>query len=467
MPKKLLENAAAEKEANDVGMRYMNSSDVLKDMKRDYGSAVDGIKVHDDSIANAKVTAAGRDGIASGKDIYMREGSLSSHRPEVKGLLAHEVTHVMQQGNSTSKSVEYGSEQGGLFDWFKGIFGKKKIQISEPTLIAQTSYSQAQLTEEDKAFAAEYARRFADVSQNESQYLSQSATLRAKQDAAGSTMAPDDVEAIKRYTLPQGQDGSSTRDFTDLGGMIMYQMVKENPKLLAQSGLARKALTTGYNTSMRQRIHEVSGRDLVKQRSVFRGNDVGELSTLNLVTRAMFPEGYVDSLIAKDDQPFSKTELGDLSGLSPDMQAKALDRKKTDRAMSQVVSDIGEEGPLSEIGEMLADTRGAFSGSDFFDSDEEASAMMMNNLILRAVGGELNEKAAKIREQGVKVSGKGMGMKEEVTDQSKVDLAKKYTGRTAGMMKALAAPFANDQQRKSNGILQALRSRMSRRFVRR
>ncbi|MCR5279984.1 MAG: DUF4157 domain-containing protein [Lachnospiraceae bacterium] len=143
MPKKLLENAAAEKEANDVGMRYMNSTDVMKDMRRDYGSAMDGIRVHDDSIANAKVTEAGRDGIASGKDIYMRAGSLSSHAPEVNGLLAHEVTHVMQQSNSADQSVEYGSEQGGLFDWFRSLFGRKKREDE-----------MAPATEQDQSMAA-------------------------------------------------------------------------------------------------------------------------------------------------------------------------------------------------------------------------------------------------------------------------------------------------------------------------
>ncbi len=466
MPKKLLENAAAEKEANDVGMRYMNSNDVLKDMKRDYGNAVDGIKVHDDSIANAKVTAAGRDGIASGKDIYMREGSLSSHRPEVNGLLAHEVTHVMQQGNSASKSVEYGSEQGGILDFFKNMFKKKKepeLQISEPTLVSHSSYSQ--YTEQDKAFAEEYARRFADVSQNEEQYLSETGIRRAKQEASTSSMAPEDVEAIKRYQLPGTNASTNILDFTDIGGMILHQMALENPGQLAQSGLARAAVTSSYNHGMMERLHTVSGKDLVAQRNIFRGNGVGELNTLNMVTRAMLPEGYSDSLIAKDDEPFSEAETRELNELGPDMRDKALDRKKTDRALNQIVSDIGEGGPLAEVGEMLADTRGAFSGSDYFDSDEEASAMMMNNLILRAIGGDINVRAAKIREQGVKYSGKGMSQKEEITDQSKVDLAKKYSGRSVGIMKALAAPFANDQQRKSNGILQALRRRMSRRTV--
>ena len=134
MAKHLLENAAAEKEANDVGFRYMNSSDVLSDMIRDYGGALDGVKVHDDAAADAKVRAVGRDGLASGKDVYMREGSLSSGDPAAKGLLAHELTHVMQQDGGAQESVDYGEAQGGLIDWFKSKFGRKKKEAAaDPT----------------------------------------------------------------------------------------------------------------------------------------------------------------------------------------------------------------------------------------------------------------------------------------------------------------------------------------------
>ncbi len=136
MAKHLLENAAAEQEANDIGARYMNSSDVLSDMIRDYGGALNGVKVHDDAAADAKVRAVGRDGLASGKDVYMREGSLSSGDPAANGLLAHELTHVMQQDGGMQESVDYGEAQGGLISWFKSKFGRKK---KEPADLAGAS----------------------------------------------------------------------------------------------------------------------------------------------------------------------------------------------------------------------------------------------------------------------------------------------------------------------------------------
>ena len=90
----------------------------------------------------------GRDGLASGKDVYMREGSLSSGDPAANGLLAHELTHVMQQDGGMQESVDYGEAQGGLIDWFKSKFSRKKKDsgISEPTLIGHYGVSASELT---------------------------------------------------------------------------------------------------------------------------------------------------------------------------------------------------------------------------------------------------------------------------------------------------------------------------------
>ncbi|MCR5251297.1 MAG: DUF4157 domain-containing protein [Lachnospiraceae bacterium] len=171
MGKKLLENAAAEHEANEVGFRYMNSSDVLGDMRRDYGSALDGVKVHDDADADAKVRAVGRDGLASGKDVYMREGSLSEGAPEVNGLLAHELTHVMQQDGGMQESVDYGEAQGGLIDWFKSKFKKKDkrqeaFAAAMPSLGEDDKFDAGAMSQDIESFKPEMQGKITEASQN-------------------------------------------------------------------------------------------------------------------------------------------------------------------------------------------------------------------------------------------------------------------------------------------------------------
>ena len=122
MSRKLLKNIGAERDANKVAERYIGSSDVLGDMQRDYGSALSGVRIHDDAAAAQRLDSVGRDGLASGRDVFMRPGLIGSGRADANGLFAHELAHVAQQD---SGSVAYGSEQGGLLDWFRG-WGKKK-----------------------------------------------------------------------------------------------------------------------------------------------------------------------------------------------------------------------------------------------------------------------------------------------------------------------------------------------------
>ena len=133
MEKRLLENDAAEQEANDIAYRFMNSSNVVSDMEQAYGTSFSNVKMHADDAADAKVKAAGRDAIASGNEIFFGKGILESKTPESKGLVAHELTHIMQQsGNAEalglSESVAYGTEEGGLIDWFRGWNARRKLK---------------------------------------------------------------------------------------------------------------------------------------------------------------------------------------------------------------------------------------------------------------------------------------------------------------------------------------------------
>lgn len=133
MEKRMLENEAAEQEANDVAYRFMNSSDVVSDMEQAYGTSFANVTMHSDAAADAKVKAAGRDAIASGHDIFFGKGILESKSPESKGLMAHELTHIMQQSKDAEalglhESVAYGEEEGGLIEWFKGWNARRKLK---------------------------------------------------------------------------------------------------------------------------------------------------------------------------------------------------------------------------------------------------------------------------------------------------------------------------------------------------
>lgn len=128
---------AAEREANEIALRFQNSNDVMGDMSRAYHVDFSNIKIHTDGAADSKVKAAGKDALAKGNDLFFGKGIFESNDPGSKGLLAHELAHTMQQGaadggeGAVSEMAPMGAEQGGkIWDWFKSKFSRNRGPIS-------------------------------------------------------------------------------------------------------------------------------------------------------------------------------------------------------------------------------------------------------------------------------------------------------------------------------------------------
>ena len=126
---------AAEREANDVGKKFMHSSDVVGDMSRAYGTDLSGVRLHTDGAAAQKAAQRGVDAFSTGGDIFFGHGTFDRNDPASQGLLAHELSHSLQQGfgeqGGVSQSAPMGAEQGGLLDFFRGLFGKKRTPAQE------------------------------------------------------------------------------------------------------------------------------------------------------------------------------------------------------------------------------------------------------------------------------------------------------------------------------------------------
>ncbi|MCD7829256.1 MAG: DUF4157 domain-containing protein [Clostridiales bacterium] len=146
----LHEDMAAEKEAVDVGRQFMDSTDVVGDMSRAYGQDLSGVRLHTDPGAAQKAEERGVDAFSTGRDIYFAEGAYDRSDPSSRGLLAHELSHSLQQGvggdaSVMAQSAPVGAEQGGILDWFRGKSKKsapepEDVEISEPVLEAQGTW---------------------------------------------------------------------------------------------------------------------------------------------------------------------------------------------------------------------------------------------------------------------------------------------------------------------------------------
>lgn len=145
MSKQLYKDPKAEREANEVAARFMDSSDVVGDMSRELGYDFSSVKIHTDEAAAQRVEGTGADAFAAGNEIFFGRGAFNRQDPASRGLLAHELTHTMQQagsaagaaGQAAQQSAPAGAAQGGILDWFRSKFRRRRrpedeMQISAP-----------------------------------------------------------------------------------------------------------------------------------------------------------------------------------------------------------------------------------------------------------------------------------------------------------------------------------------------
>lgn len=131
MSKKVYMDSAAEREATDIGKRFMNSTDVVGDMSRTYGTDLSSVRIHTDDSAARQTAERGVDAFSTGKDVFFARNAFNKNDPASRGLLAHELSHSLQQGvgsemGGMTQSAPMGAEQGGLIDWFRNWSRRRK-----------------------------------------------------------------------------------------------------------------------------------------------------------------------------------------------------------------------------------------------------------------------------------------------------------------------------------------------------
>ena len=158
MGKEVYQDPAAEQEAAGVGKKFMNSTDVVGDMSRTYGTDLRSVRIHTDDSAARQAADRGVDAFSTGRDVFFGRDAFHPEDPASRGLLAHELTHSLQQGvggdmGGMEHSAPMGAEQGGFLDTMRRWFGRQQEEVEEePAEVHPHGAAPAQWAGDEEAY---------------------------------------------------------------------------------------------------------------------------------------------------------------------------------------------------------------------------------------------------------------------------------------------------------------------------
>lgn len=96
-----LEGNISEEQSNGEAM----DPTIRREMESGFGSNFKGVKIHTSSKANDMANSIGAQAFTHGQHIYFNQGKYDPGSKQGKKLLAHELTHTIQQSNSVQRYV--------------------------------------------------------------------------------------------------------------------------------------------------------------------------------------------------------------------------------------------------------------------------------------------------------------------------------------------------------------------------
>ncbi|HXH22485.1 MAG TPA: DUF4157 domain-containing protein [Dehalococcoidia bacterium] len=205
-----------------------------KEMEPSFGQDFSDVRVHTDDTADALNRAVQAEAFTIGRDIFFRKGSYSPGSSEGKKLLAHELTHVVQQRDVpvsqdlTVSSPEDASErQAG--DVASAVSGSasatigRQMEEEEPQPATETAPAEGALPEEEEVQASAIGRQVPVEVPEEEEELQKSPIAREgmpeEEELAASRIAregmPEEEELaasrIAREGMPEEEELAASR----------------------------------------------------------------------------------------------------------------------------------------------------------------------------------------------------------------------------------------------------------------
>src|SRR5262249_54940309 len=104
---------------------------LLTRMERSFGADFSGVRVHADSESDSLNRSLRARAFTTGQDLFFRGGEYNPERRRGQELIAHELTHVVQQNGGTSgkKNLSLKRSPGSVIQrgWFDELLGKYDV----------------------------------------------------------------------------------------------------------------------------------------------------------------------------------------------------------------------------------------------------------------------------------------------------------------------------------------------------
>lgn len=369
---------AAEQEATEVGRQFMHSQDVVGDMSSAFGQDLSSVRIHTDTGANRRAEERGVDAFSTGRDIYFAQGAFDRSDPASRGLLAHELSHSLQQGvgggeSGMAQSAPMGVEQGGFLDWFK-----KKPKKSEPALEVSEPHD---LRINDDSDSQKYIQRNREIANNkildEIDAMDSDTLMDYLRSGRDSRLEGD--TAFGRQIGAQNTYSTSQRDYAlakmaDIASDEQLHSSELQDMILSQ-------FTSGVNKRLTDAQARGSGDRTTTALTGFRGNDAHLYSFNRMVNRLMNDQARNNMLHAIGEADIDSVTLSS-GGMGA---GGTISRKNFDNAgavLEREGAAMMSQSP--EVMNLYSRAGEAFHGVKGFESPEEQSKWLMNNFACAA-----------------------------------------------------------------------------------
>lgn len=104
------------------GQGQLMDKSIRKEMEKGFGADFSNVKIHTDTVAENMSQELGAQAFTTGNDIYFNEGKYNPETKEGKHLLAHELTHTIQQSDEIQRAVIENTPEDLEAARFKGDF---------------------------------------------------------------------------------------------------------------------------------------------------------------------------------------------------------------------------------------------------------------------------------------------------------------------------------------------------------